>query len=149
MQGLTFILAGALASAVPPGTVIVSDFKGPIEDSWIQVAYQEDRDCEIEVTGSENRKFYRISIRGLQPGELGHFQLTSEERNFDPFKMKMKPINYRFKSDGNGEFSKIYLPFRYGHYTTVVDVNVEGRQCNVSAAFPFTRIYPGQERFYD
>lgn len=149
MQGLSLILASMLAPAVPPGTVTVSDFRGPIEDSWSQVAYQEDRDCEIEVTGSGNGKFFRISIRGLQPGEIGHFHLTNEDLHFDPFKMKMKPISYNFKSDGNGEFSKIYLPFRYGHYTTVVDVNVEGRQCDVSVAFPFTRIPPGQERFYD
>jgi len=131
MQLTAFMLAAALSSGTPLPTYVVSDAKGAIENGWEQLAHRRDRQCEVEVTG--NGQFFRISMSGFAPGEIGLFHLSNED---------IKPVRYRFQSDENGEFSKIYLPFLWHRQSGVVSVNAQGEGCDVTVWFPWMRASP-------
>lgn len=138
MQISSLFLVGTLALATPLTTYSVSDAEGAIEDGWPLISFDRDEQCEVQVTG--NGKFYRISISGLEPGEVGNFRLTNEN---------IKPIDYDFRSDGNGHFSKIYLPFLWHHRGGTVSVSLTAEDCDVALSFPWSRIPGDSMRDYD
>ena len=125
MQVLPFMLAAALIEAPLP-IYYTSDAQKGIEDNWPHISHRRDGPCAIDVTG--NGLFFRISMSGFAPGEIGEFHLANGD---------MKPVRYRFKSDGEGEFSKIYIPFRQHRFHGVVSVNARSSYCSVSASFPW------------
>jgi hypothetical protein len=135
MQVLPFILA---ASMMDPSLPLyhIPDAKGGIEDSWSQVALERDGSCEIEVTG--NGQFNRITMRGFAPGEIGYFRLTND-KYFRLTWQKIKPIEYRFRADKAGEFSKIYIPFLWHHSGGTAGVTASGEGCEVNLSFPWQR----------
>lgn len=131
MQVLPFILAASFFEAPLP-VHYTSDALGGIEDGWSQVAHRREGPCAIDVTG--NGMFFRITMSGFQPGELGRFHLANGN---------IKPIRYRFKTDRSGEFSKIYVPFRPMRRGGTVSVNAGGEDCDVSVSFPWQRAKVG------
>lgn len=135
MQIFPFFLAAALMEPALP-IYYMSDAQGGIEDSWWQVAHERDKRCEVEVTG--NGRFNRITMRGFAPNEIGYFRLANDEY-FRMTDQKVKPIQYRFKADETGRFSKIYLPLLYHHQGGTVSVNARGEDCDVSLSFPWDR----------
>ena len=135
MPVLPLILAAALARE-PLALYRVPDARGAIEDSWRQVASEQDGRCAIAVTG--NGQFFRITMSGFAPGEVGYFRLTNGEY-FRRTDQKIRPIEYRFESDEEGQFSKIYLPFLWYHSEGTVSVTARGEDCDVSLSFPWSR----------
>lgn len=127
MQVFPAMLAAALANA-PLANYHVADAPSAIERGWRQVASDRDRDCAISVTG--DGRFFRITTSGFEPDEIGYFELANEDA---------RPIRYNFRSDGNGRFSKIYLPFLHHRDGGTVAVSAEGEACSVSTAFDWTR----------
>ena len=131
-------LALALALALVPilslcfaaGTATAIE---PIDSGWPQVARARDGECALNVTG--NGRFYRIAASGLGAGASGRFFVSNGD---------MKPLDWRIRADGDGEFARYYLPFRHDRNGDVVlgdtvRVAVTTTDCELSTAFRWRR----------
>lgn len=103
----------------------------PIDADWPEVARASDGDCVLTVTA--NGRFLRISASGLGPGETARYGLANGT---------MRPIVWRVRADGNGEFARYYLPWRENHGDAQVTITLASARCTLSADFPF-RAYTG------
>lgn len=117
----TALLLAALAAALPAAAQ-------PVDGEWPEVAYAENGQCAISVTG--NGQVYRIAVSGLEPGEAGHYVLSNGD---------MTPIDWSIRANASGEFSRYYMPFRWHREGGTVSVSVSSESCALSASFPWQR----------
>lgn len=127
MPLLPLMLAAALPEQ-PLALHHVQDAKGTVERSWRMLARNQDERCGIEVTG--DGRFFRITMFGLAPGEIGILQLANAD---------IRPLRFRFRSDESGRFSKIYLPFLWHRDGGTVSLNASGDSCDVRLSFAWRK----------
>jgi len=96
---------------------------------WQTVAQADDEEG-CEAWALSNGKIFRISGGGLRPGEAVSFHLENDD---------MKPLDYRIVADGEGTWSKFYMPFRWNRAGGEVTVSMESASCSLTLSFPWTR----------
>ena len=101
---------------------------GAVDSQWSEVVRAEEGDCTLTVTG--NGKAYRIAATGLGSGAQGRYRLSNGD---------MVPIDWTIRADGEGEFARYYLPFRWHRRGGTVAVEVATPRCTISAAFEWVR----------
>lgn len=119
----TTILLAALAltiSAVPAQAGITA--------SWPLLAFDTGAGCELRING--NGRFIEIGTSGMIPGEALRLTLSNG---------KMKPIAYIAYANGKGQWSKLYIPFRFGQEGGTIAVRIAASRCTLDASVPWTR----------
>jgi hypothetical protein len=94
---------------------------------WAQFDTARDGDCSAEVRG--NGKIFRISGSGFAPDAAVFFHLENED---------IVPLDYEAAADGDGRWSRYYMPFLWHHDGGTVDVLVSAGQCTMRLSFPWT-----------
>ncbi|MGD9665198.1 MAG: hypothetical protein AB7U34_08360 [Novosphingobium sp.] len=102
-----------------------------LDRGWSRVAHDVSGSCEAEV--GSNGQFYIIAIYGMAPYEQGRYFLTNGD---------MKPIDWRVKANGDGAFSRYYIPFRWSQRGGSVNVDFTSESCNIALAFDWARTAP-------
>ena len=119
------IACATLAFAIAVGSAHAAE---AVDAGWSEIARDRDGDCRLKVT-SEGR-FFRIAASGLGAGEPARFFLSNGD---------MKPIAWTVRADGDGEFARYYLPFRWHRDGDAVAISLESGRCELFAAFDWER----------
>lgn len=99
-----------------------------ITDSWPLLAFDTESSCELRIAG--NGRFVEIGATGLIPGEALHLKLSNGD---------MKPLVLGGFANSRGEWSKLYVPFRFGAEGGTVAVEMTASRCTLSASVPWKR----------
>lgn len=117
---LLSMLVPAAAPAQDAGQDIVA------ARGWPQFDKASDGSCSAEVRG--NGKIFRISGRGFTPGAAVSFHLENDG---------IVPVDYQDTADGDGHWSRYYLPFLWHHDGDTVLVNIASGDCELRLSFPW------------
>jgi len=99
-----------------------------ITDRWPLLAFDTEADCELRIAG--NGRFLEVEANGLIPGEALRMTLTNGT---------MKPLVLGAFANGRGEWSKLYIPFRFGEPGGTVGVSLSASRCTLDASAPWRR----------
>jgi hypothetical protein len=116
------------AIVLAPGVTAPSHAAGPVDSDWSEVARARDGECRLTVTGEG--RFFRIAATGLESGQPARLFLANGD---------MKPLDWTIRADGQGEFARYYLPFRWHRGGDTVAVSLESGRCALFAAFDWRR----------
>lgn len=120
-------LLALLALLAAPGSLLAAP-AGAAEGDWPVLAFAQDRDCRLEVTG--NGQIFLIAASGLGDGAHGRYSVTNGD---------MQPIDWTITATPGGRIARYYKPFRWHREGGQVSVTVETARCRVSASFPWKR----------
>ena len=93
---------------------------------WPTVDAAQGDGCAGEVQG--NGKIFRISGRGFVPGNAVYFHLENED---------IVPVEYTDAADGEGRWSRYYVPFLWHHDGGTVTVDIASGRCTLHLSFPW------------
>jgi hypothetical protein len=119
----TAVLAVCISLGTAPA-VLAQSWIGPVVASGVD----ETGDCRIDVAG--NGRFYKLTARGLEPGETARLVLFNED---------MRPIERSVRIRGDGSWAEFYMPALPRYRDGVVHAYLTGARCDLEVAFAWRR----------
>lgn len=123
------LLAASFAPVAAPAQDAPDDIVAA--RGWAQFDQASDGPCSAEVRG--NGKIFRISGSGFAPEATVSFHLENDD---------IVPLDYQDAADGDGNWTRYYMPFLWHHDGETVQVAVASGECSMRLSFPWAKDDP-------